>query len=185
MSQTRTQVSVYIATSLDGFIARPDGDVDWLHEGEPPPEGEDYGWQAFMDSIDILVMGRNTFEKVLTFGSWPYQKPVVVLSRSLTIVPEHLKSQVTIEAAEPHSFIQSLTERGIKRIYLDGGALIQSFLRAGLVDDLCITRIPRLLGQGIPLFGSLEQDILLQLTDVKSWPNGLVKTTYKVQPNPS
>lgn len=172
--------SVYIATSVDGFIARPDGDVAWLDETEPLGDGEDAGFGAFFGSVDVLVMGRGTFEKVLEFD-WPYgDKPVMVLSRTLQSVPEARRETVTIERSAPHELSEKLTQAGYKRAYLDGGKVIQSFLRAGLVDEMTITLIPVLLGEGIPLFGPTERDIPLQLLSSQSWPNGFVQNHYRV-----
>jgi dihydrofolate reductase len=175
----RTKVSVFIATSVDGFIARPDGDVSWLHDGEQL-EGEDYGYHQFMESVDTLVMGRNSFEKVLEFGDWPYEKPVIVLSRSLTKLPEQLRDRVKIDTSSPAELADKLAQEGIRHIYLDGGRVIQSFLRAGLVDDMVLTRIPVLLGQGLPLFGELSEDVNLRHVSTQSWHNGLVQSKYQV-----
>ena len=175
-----TQVSVYIAISLDGYIARPDGDIQWLHEHAPAPEGEDYGYQALMDSVDTVVLGRNSFEKVLGFGGWHYQKPVIVLSRSLTEVPDHLTDRVRIDGSSPAELLARLSNEGCRRIYLDGGRVIQAFLREGLVNDLILTRIPILIGQGLPLFGPLERDIKLELVSCQTWENGLVQTKYLI-----
>ncbi|MBE2223775.1 MAG: dihydrofolate reductase [Anaerolineae bacterium] len=180
-SPDKLQVSVFIATSLDGYIARPDGDVAWLHEIEPLADGDDAGYGAFFGAIDVLVMGRGSFEKVLEFDPWPYgDKPVIVLSKSLTDVPEAVRKTVRIDDADPQALLDKLTQAGYKRIYLDGGKVIQSFLREGLVDDMCITTIPVLIGAGIPLFGSLERDVKLKLVDSKSWANGMVQATYEV-----
>ena len=181
ITRESTQVSVFIATSVDGLIARADGDVAWLHGFEPLPDGEDGGFGEMMAAVDALVMGRGTFEKVLEFEGWPYgEKPVIVLSRSLTQVPEALADRVRIDGSAPEELLAHLWQAGYKRIYLDGGRVIQSFLRAGLVDDMTLTRVPILLGDGIPLFGPLEQDIKLRLLKSKSWDNGFVQSTYQV-----
>lgn len=181
ISTTKTKVSVYIATSLDGFIARPDGDIEWLHEVEPIGGDDDAGYGAFFDSIDVLVMGRGSFEKVVEFDPWPYgSKPVVVLSKSLTEVPEKLRDSVRIDASPAQELVEKLSGEGYKRIYLDGGKVIQSYLRAGLVDDMTLTTIPVLIGDGRPLFGPLEQDIKLRLIETKSWNNGMVQSKYEV-----
>ncbi|PLX88975.1 MAG: deaminase [Desulfuromonas sp.] len=176
---SRTKVSVFIATSLDGFIARPDGGIDWLmNAGE---DAEDCGYKEFFDSVDALVMGRNSFEKVLEFDHWPYQeKPVVVLSKSLTEMPDNLRGLVKIDSSSPEELIEKLSLDGSKRIYLDGGNVIQSFLRAGLVDDITLTKIPVLIGQGRPLFGELQYDIKLQHLSTQSWDNGFVQSSYEV-----
>jgi dihydrofolate reductase len=183
---------VFIATSLDGFIARPDGDVAWLHEVEPIADGDDVepiaggddgGYGEFFGSIDVLVMGRGTFEKVLEFDlpEWPYgTKPVIVLSRSLTDVPEELRGRVRIDDSEPQELVEKLSREGYKRMYLDGGKIIQSFLREGLVDDMTLTTIPVLIGEGLPLFGDIEKDIKLRLLETRSWHNGFVQSKYQV-----
>lgn len=177
----KIKVSVFIATSLDGYIARPDGDVAWLHEVEPLEEGDDAGYGAFFGAVDALVMGRGSFEKVLEFNPWPYgDKPVIVLSQTLTDVPETLRKTVRIDRSEPQELIAKLAQTGYTRIYLDGGKVIQSFLREGLVNDMCITMIPVLIGAGIPLFGTLEKDVKLKLVAFKSWQNGMVQSAYDV-----
>lgn len=180
-SSTSIKVSVFIATSLDGFIARTDGDIEWLHEVEPIGGDDDAGYGAFFNSIDVLVMGRGSFEKVLEFDEWPYQsKPVIVLSRSLTGVPDKLCDKVKIDASSPQDLVEKLSREGCKRIYLDGGKVIQSFISEGLVDDIIVTTIPILIGQGRPLFGPLHKDINLRLIETKSWENGLVQLHYQL-----
>jgi dihydrofolate reductase len=172
---------VFIATSVDGFIARPDGDIAWLENAAIA--SENHGFAQFMDSVDGLVMGRSTFEKVLAFESWPYQKPVVVLSKSLLLdrVPPQLLGKVQISTDVPEALMESLHRRGWKRVYVDGGQLIQSFLAAGLIEDLIITRIPILLGSGRPLFGPLPNDVRLDHVETTAFPSGLVQSKYRVQ----
>lgn len=171
---------VYIATSLDGYIARPDGDIDWLHQW--PDIGDDYGYAAFMSSVDGLVIGRGTFEKILSFGRWPYEKPVVVLSRTLdpAAVPADRADRVRIWDVEPRQAVAMLQQQGWARAYVDGGQLIQSFLAEGLIEDITITRIPILLGAGRPLFGPLAQDIVLTHFDTTTYPSGFVQSRYAV-----
>ncbi len=173
------KTSVYIATSLDGFIARPNGGLDWL--GSPSGDGEDYGYSAFMDSVDVLVMGRNTFDKVLSFGDWPYgSKPVVVLtSRSLDI-PETVSKHVETMSCSPYELVDRLAARGANHLYIDGANTIQRFLDAGLIQRLIITRIPVLIGSGIPLFGPLAKDVRLRHVDTRVFPTGLVQTEYEI-----
>lgn len=171
------KVSVYIAVSLDGFIARKNGDIDWLTGGE---SGEDYGYADFMSTVDHVVMGRNTFEKVLSFGGWHYEKKVIVLtSRDLTLAPE-LSDKAEALHFSPRELIHELERRGIRHIYLDGGVTVQRFLRAGLVDEMTITTIPILIGEGLPLFGALEKDVRLELLRSQSFKNGFVQNIYKV-----
>jgi dihydrofolate reductase len=171
------KVSAYIAVSLDGFIARKNGDLDWLPAGEEG--GEDFGYAEFMSTIDHVVMGRNTFEKVLTLGRWRYDKKVIVLtSRDLTI-PLELDDKVEVLHLSPRELVQEMEERGAKHIYLDGGVTIQRFLRESLVDEMTITTIPILLGEGLPLFGKLEKDVMLELVKSQSFKNGFVQNKYK------
>lgn len=171
------KVSVYIAVSLDGFIARKNGDIDWLTGGE---SGEDYGYADFMSTVDHVVMGRNTFEKVLSFGGWHYEKKVIVLtSRDLTLAPE-LSDKAEALHLSPRELIHELERRGVRHIYLDGGVTVQRFLRERLVDEMTITTIPILIGEGLPLFGALEKDVRLELLRSQSFKNGFVQNIYKV-----
>ena len=171
-------VSVYIATSLDGFIARKNGDLDWLPT--PTEGGEDYGYAQFMSTINAVVMGRNTFEKVLSFGGWHYDKKVFVLSSHRIEIPSELSEKVEALHQPPRELIRELEQRGNRKIYLDGGVTIQRFLSEGLVHEMTITTIPILIGEGLPLFGQTEKDIQLQLIEAKSFPNGLVQKKYNV-----
>lgn len=172
---------VFVATSLDGFIARPDGGIDWLPGLDSDP-GENYGYDAFIASIDGLVMGRNSFEKVLEFDEWPYTKPVIVLSRSLDAasLPENLKGKVEFSSLAPGELMKSLAVRGWGRVYVDGGRVIQSFLREGLIADMVITRVPVLLGESLPLFGALGGDMKLSHVETRAYPSGLVQSRYSV-----
>jgi dihydrofolate reductase len=174
------KVSVYIATSMDGFIARPDGEIDWL--GEPPEEGgEDFGYQQFMDTVDVLVMGRNTYEKVRTFGDWPYgTKPVVVLSHRSVQIPGSIAESVEAMSCSPVELVNLLARRGAEHLYVDGGKTIQKFLEAGLIQRLIIMRIPILIGEGIPLFGPLQQDIELRRIETRTFPGGLEQSEYEI-----
>ena len=171
---------VFIAASLDGFIARKDGDIDWLMQHSA--EGEDYGYDAFMASADGLIMGRGSFEKVLTFDDWPYQKPVVVMSRTMKDgdVPERLRGKVRISSETPRALMAALEREGWRRVYVDGGKVIQSFLAAGLIEDMLLTRIPVLIGDGLPLFGPTTRDIALQHLETKAFPSGLVSSRYRL-----
>jgi len=178
----KPKVSVFIATSLDSFISRKDGSIDWLMKfNETVPVGEDCGYKEFMSSIDLIVMGRNTFEQVLTFGEWPYkEKNLVVLSSKLKLVPEHLKNIVTIEFEEPKNLLVKLSSHGYQNIYVDGGVTIQNFLNEGLIDEITITTIPVILREGKPLFGNLNKDINLELIKSRSYPFNVVQTKYKI-----
>lgn len=175
------KTTVYIATSLDGFIARPNGDLDWLPGVGDADTGEDYGYQAFMDSVDVLVMGRNTYEIVRAFDPWPYgDKRVIVLSRSLTHLADKSPATVELRSSSPAELVNELQAKGFQHAYIDGGKTIQSFLNAGLINELIITRIPVLIGAGIPLFGPLAQDVKLQHVETRSYANGLVQSKYHV-----
>ncbi len=179
------RVSVFIATSLDGFIARKGGNLDWLDAAnETVPSGEDCGYGEFMQSVDALVMGRNTFEKVLSFGDWPYgDTAVTVLSRNPIRFPNSLPDTVKHSSEVPKTLCNRLSNEGVKHIYVDGGITIQRFLTEGLIDDILITVIPVLLGEGIPLFGPLAQDISLTHTGTKAFDFGFVQLRYDVSRN--
>jgi dihydrofolate reductase len=170
---------VYIATSLDGFIARKNGDLDWLpavKEGD-----EDFGYAEFMSTVDHIVMGRNTFEKVLTFGAWHYDKKVIMLTSKDLTIPLELADKVEALRLSPRELIHEMDRCGAKSIYLDGGVTIQHFLRESLIDEMTITTIPILLGEGLPLFGKLERDVRLELLKSESFKNGFVQNKYKVR----
>ena len=171
------KASVFVGTSVDGFIARRNGDFDFLPEGG----GEPHGYDEFMASIDVLVIGRNTFEKVLTLETWPYAgKRVVVLSSRMidsNAVPGALIEHMT---GSPAEITRRLSADGAKHAYIDGGITVQGFLRARLIQRLVITRVPVLIGDGIPLFGSLPHDIQLRHVQTKSYQSGLVKSEYEI-----
>lgn len=172
------KTSVFIATSLDGFIAREDGNLDWLNTVENP-SGDDFGYSDFIAGIDAIVMGRVTFEKVLTFPTWPYDRKVFVLSTTLMAVPENLSDRSSVLSMSPSAILHYLEGLGYSHIYLDGGKTIQNFLEEDLVDELTITRIPILLGRGIPLFGELSHDILFDHIQTMTYAHGLVQNRYK------
>ena len=169
-------LSVFVGTSVDGFIARPNGDLDFL-----PEDCEPHGYDEFIASVDAIVIGRNTFEKVLTFGGWPYgDKRVVVLSSrpvDLSVVKGGVVEQM---AGPPAEIVSQLAASGARHLYIDGGITIQRFLRAGLVLRLIITRVPVLIGQGIPLFGTLPRDVRLHHVTTRHYPSGLVKSEYDI-----
>jgi len=173
------KISVFIATSLDGFIARLNGDIDWLVKAD---DHADYGYNAFIATVDCLVMGRNSFEKVLSFPVWPYAgRRVVVLSRTLNTLPEQAAGKVELSAGPAEKLAAQLKAEGLGRIYIDGGKTVQSFLRAGLVTDMTITRIPILIGSGLPLFGELPKDLPLDHIETKTFPSGFVQSLYEVR----
>jgi len=169
---------VYIATSLDNFIAKPDGSIDWLTE-IPNPDQSDYGYAEFMEKIDAVVMGRITFEKVLTFTEWLYPVPVFVFSHSHLEIPEKLKGKAEFIEGEPLRILGELNAQGYRNLYIDGGKLIQSFLREDLIDEMIITRVPVLLGDGIPLFGKLPASLKFQLIKTETYNSSLIKCHYK------
>ena len=170
------KASVFVGASLDGFIARANGSFDFL----PPGGGEPHGYAEFMDTVDALVIGRKTFETVLAMNGWPYgQKPVFVLTTgTLAAVP--FGALVERMAGAPTAIVGQLAERGIGHIYVDGGVTIQGFLRAGLIQRIVITRVPVLIGVGIPLFGAVERDIALRHVATREYPSGLVQSEYAV-----
>jgi dihydrofolate reductase len=171
------KASVFIGTSLDGFIARTNGDLDWL----PPGGGEEHGYDAFMATVDALVIGRKTYETVLTFDTWPYgEKPVYVLS-TRTLAPALPGAVVERLSGPPAEIVAQLAARGVGHAYVDGGITIQGFLQAGLIQRLIITRIPVLLGAGIPLFGALPHDIRLTHVGTRQYASGLVQSEYVVE----
>ncbi|HUK64260.1 MAG TPA: dihydrofolate reductase family protein [Dongiaceae bacterium] len=178
----RPRISVYIATSLDGFIGRPDGRVDWL--GPPPEHGEeDYGYGEFMSGVDLLVMGRATFAMALAFETWPYgDLRVLVLSNHAVPIPPPLRGTVAADAGDPADLVAREPIASARHVYLDGGITVQRFLAEGLVDDLTITTVPVLLGEGRPLFGPVGRDVPLEHVHTRTWSNGYVQTAWVLRP---
>jgi len=173
-------ISVFVGTSLDGYIARPNGDLDFL----PAGGGEPHGYDEFIASVDALVIGRNTFETVLAFPAWPYgDKRVVVLSSRPIDLSAVRASVVEQMAGPPAEIVSKLAASGAHHLYVDGGITVQRFLRAGLIDRLIITRVPVLIGDGIPLFGALVHDVTLRHITTRHYPSGLVKSEYHVAAN--
>lgn len=175
--------SVYIATSVDGFIAKPDGGIEWLHRPEYSVSGmKGLSYDEFISTVDAIVMGRNTYEKALTFNGWPYEGTlVVVLTSRDMVVPDDLKGKIKVESGSPEKIVSKLSSEGKKHLYIDGGITIQKFLEARLIHELTITKIPILLGSGIPLFGSSDVEQPLQLIEAIPSENGFVQERYKVQ----
>ncbi len=168
---------VYIAASIDGYIATSDGGIEWLHE-QPNPNGSDYGYSEFISNINALVLGRRSFEKVRTFDKWPYEKKVFVLSTTLTDVPSDLIGKVEFIAGAPNEVLTRINSQGFNNLYIDGGIVIQNFLAADLIDELIVTRIPILLGSGIPLFGELVNPLRFVHKNTEVYDNALVKSHY-------
>lgn len=174
------KASVFCGASVDGFIARKNGALDFLDAGG----NDDHGYDEFMATVDTVVMGRGTFEVVLSFDAWPFTKPVVVLSSGpLDLSPAIARGAAAEQmGGEPEEIVARLAERGARSLYVDGGVTIQRFLRAGLIDRLIVSRVPVLIGDGIPLFGSLPHDVALRHVATRSYPGGLVQTEYAVLP---
>jgi dihydrofolate reductase len=169
---------VFIATSLDGYIADHNGNIDWLH-AIPNPEGIDMGYGDFMSSVDALVMGRTTYETVLGFDiPWPYDKPVFVLSSTLKEVPEDLSEKVFLVNGALKDVLSKIHAQGYQNLYIDGGQTIQSFLRDGLISEMIITRIPILLGGGSSLFGILDVPQHFKCVDTKIFLGQIVQNHF-------
>jgi dihydrofolate reductase len=169
--------SVFIGTSVDGFIARPNGDLDFL----PLDGGEPHGYDEFMATVDALVIGRKTFETVLAYPTWPYGRKRVIVLSSRPLDFSGVRGGVVEQmAGTPAEIISNLAATGARNLYIDGGITIQRFLRAGLIQRLVITSVPVLIGEGIPLFGALPHDLRLRHVATQHYPSGLVKTEYEV-----
>ena len=169
------KATVFVGTSVDGFIARRDGRFDFL-----PDDVEPHGYEELMASVDTIVLGRNTFELVMSFGSWPYPKSkrVVALSSRPLDLPK--EQNVVQMSGDPREIAAKLEAGGAKHLYVDGGDTVQRFLAAGLIDQLVITRVPVLIGEGISLFGALPHDVKLRHVSTRSFPSGLVQSEYEV-----
>lgn len=171
----------FIATSLDGFIAKEDGNIDWLNNPKYEIPGEDFGYEQHYQRVDALVMGRNTYELAISFDNWPYAgKQVFALSTKNPAIPDALASSVRVVTGNLNEILEEIESLGFKCLYIDGGMTIQGFLRERLLDEITITRIPVLLGRGIPLFGDVKKDIHLRHLDTQSFDNGFVQSRYVV-----
>ena len=171
-------VSVFVGTSVDGFIARPDGTLDFL----PAGGGEPHGYPEFIATVDAIVIGRKTFETVLPMKEWPYGKKRVVVLSSRPVDVSKAKGAVELMGGAPAEIVSKLAASGAHHLYVDGGITLQGFLRAGLVQRIVITRVPVLIGEGIPLFGSLPRDVRLRHIATRQYPSGLVQSEYEVVP---
>jgi dihydrofolate reductase len=169
------KLSVFVGASVDGFIARPNHDLDFL-----PEDCEPHGYDEFMASVDTLVIGRNTFEKVLTFGQWPYGKKRVVVLSSSPVDLSAAGGVVEQMGGAPVDIVARLEASGARHAYIDGGITIQRFLYAGLIQRMTVTRVPVLIGQGIPLFGGLLHDVKLRHVATRTYPSGLVQSEYEL-----
>jgi dihydrofolate reductase len=172
------KASVFVGTSLDGFIARADGALDFL----PAGGGEPHGYDEFMATVDALVIGRKTYETVLAFDAWPYgTKPTFVLSTH-PLAPAPAGAVVERLTGPPEEVVSHLVKRGFRHAYVDGGITIQRFLQAGLIQRITITRVPVLIGAGVPLFGAIPHDITLKHIATRQYSSGLVKSEYEITP---
>ena len=176
--------SVFLGMSVDGFIARPDGDLSWLtggtEAGGPPDDGAggDFGFGDFVSGIDALVTGRSTYEFLAPLAEWPYQgKPVHVLS---TTLEPGADPRVTVHRSFEDA-VAALSARGYRRVYVDGGRTVHTFLAAGLIGDLTLSRVPVLIGAGHTPFGALPADVLLEHERTEVYAGGMVQTTYRVR----
>lgn len=171
------KTNVYIGTSLDGFIARKDGDIDWLVKFENQEANKSY--KEFISIIDAIVIGRGTYVKVLSFPSWPYDKKVFILSTSVNQLPDRLKGKATVLSMQPKDLLGYLSSEGFSNIYIDGGKVIQSFLKEDLIDELIISRVPVLIGSGIQLFDYIAIDLPFKHIRTHVFTNGLVMSQYE------
>ncbi len=177
---SRPRCSVFIASSLDGYIARADGSLDWLSIVER--EGEDYGYREFLGAVDALVMGRKTYDTVLGFDEWPFAgKRCIVLTHARPTSP---RADEEFASGAPAALLEQLGRQGVRRVYVDGGAVIRQFLAAGLVDDLTLSVIPVLLGGGIRLFDTDPRcrapAASLRLSSARNFESGLVQLRYEI-----
>jgi dihydrofolate reductase len=174
--------SVFVATSLDGYIARLNGELDWLTNTAAANISEDYGYKEFFDTVDTVVLGRKTYEFVLSINEWPYAgKKTIILSREAGKVPGNLAFDVEVMSGPPADLVRRLEAEGARHIYVDGGKTIQGFLNAGLINEMIITLVPVLIGDGIPLFGKLDRDVKLQHIETILYRNSLLQSKYQVE----
>ena len=171
------KTSVYIGTSLDGFIARANGNFDWLTQFAD--NDAIHAYEEFMNKIDAIVIGRGTFEKILTLPSWPYTKKTFVLSTTLKQLPNSIRDKATLLSMKPKEILSHLSGIGFSSIYIDGGKVIQGFLKEDIIDDLIISKVPLLIGNGVPLFGFLGADLQFKHIRTEVQSNGLVRSYYK------
>lgn len=172
----RPKITVYIATSIDGYIARKDGSLDWLDR--VGGFDEDYGFQKLIDSIDAVILGRNTYEVAATVQDWPYKgKRIVVLSNSLQTVRE----ETELFRGDITQLVAQLHQDGIKHIWIDGGVTISQFLDLQMVDCMTLSIIPVILGGGMPLFNPIGKELDCHLVSSQSYPSGLVQLNYELE----
>lgn len=170
---------VFIATSLDGFIADKNGGIAWL-DTIPEINTIDTGYAAFTSDIDALVMGRVTFETVCGFDmDWPYTKPVFVVSNSLTEIPEKFQAHAQLVKGSIPEILDQIHQQNCFRLYIDGGGLIQSFLKEDWIDEMVITVIPVLLGGGHPLFADLDKPLEFECVETKHFLGKIAQNHFK------
>ena len=170
--------SVFIATSLDGYIADQNGSIDWLNT-IPNPNLDDMGYVDFTERIDALVMGRTTFETVCGFDvEWPYTQPVFVLSNTMKEIPESHKGKAFLCKGSLTEIIATIHKKGYYRLYIDGGSTIRNFLKEDLIDEIILTTIPILLGGGAPLFAELPNELKFELVESKVFLNQITQRNY-------
>lgn len=169
---------VYIGTSLDGYISGPDGSLDWLSY-VPIPDGNDLGFAKFMERIDAVIMGRNTFETLISFGvGWHYPKPGIILSSTMNSAPGEFAEHVQFASGTPGDVVEIAKKQGFENLYIDGGKTIQGFLRNDLIDEMIITVIPILVGGGELLFADLDQSLGFELAESEVLIDQLVRRWY-------
>ena len=170
---SQTRLSVFVASSLDGYIATRDGSLAWLEEAAH--SDENYGYESFMEDVDALAMGRGTYNHIAHLDPLPFGgRPVFVFTHH----PPRPRDGVTFWQETPRRALERWTRMRLGRVYVDGGALISDFLAQGLIDDLVLTKAPLLLGNGLPLFHPIPVSTELRLESVQSWPSGFVNLTY-------
>ncbi len=177
------KISVFIGTSLDGFIAREDGDIGWLNNANKKvTSGEDFGFNNFLGSVDLIIMGRKTFEQVISFDQWLYKeiRMIVLTSKNIEIHEKLKKTVTTHNVSSPEQLINELSDQSINHIYVDGGKVIQDFLSARLVNEITVTIIPILIGKGKSFSGLLSKDLSLQHLKTTVYDFGFVQNTYKI-----
>lgn len=178
---TNITFAAFIATSLDGYIARINGKLDWLENSAIKGDSEDYGYQKFMSSVDCIILGRNSFEKIANFSQWPYEgKRVIVISKTLKQPPKDFIDKVEVYGGQLELLAVDLQHKGLRKVYVDGGLTIQSMLKYNLLDEITLTQVPILIGRGIKLYGDLKDDIKLKLLKSQRFPSGFVQQHYQV-----
>ena len=175
------KTSVYIGTSLDGFIAKTDGNIDWLTQYAN--DDAIHAYEEFINGIDAIVIGRGTFEKILTFPSWPYEKKVFVLSNSIKQLPGTLRDKAILLSMTPEELVSYLSGMGFSSIYVDGGKVIQDFLKKDMIDEMIIAKAPILIGSGIPLFNYIDTDLQFKHIRTEVQYNGLIRSYYERERN--